>query len=219
MNDAKGGTSVFGLVKELGEEFKLFAKEEIQLAKTELSEKAAQFGRNTMALAIGGFIAYAGLILLLVGIGCVVAFGFQQLGLSTALAFAAGLGAVGLVIIAVGGGLVMKGAKAFSKQSLAPQRTMEALQKLKGSELAPEPKVPKPEETRTSSQIEESVLATENQMGQTLDELARRVTLRHARQVAQEEIELHPYRWGFVALGTGLASAFLLTRRLHAWKA
>jgi hypothetical protein len=110
----------------------------------------------------------------------------------------------------------MKGVKAFSKESLTPKRTIETLQYLKGTEVAcpaePAPKVK--EKTRTSEEIEASVLALETQMGETFEELADRVTLTHFRKQAEAEVRNHPYRWGLVAMGTGLAGSYLLKRKL-----
>ena len=72
----------------------------------------------------------------------------------------------------------------------------------------------KPEEKRTSKEIEASVLATENRMAATLDELADRVTLKEMRQKTKAEVASHPYRWGLVAAGCGAAGSFILKRKL-----
>ena len=53
----RNGSSLLGLVKELKHEVKIFIREEIQLAKTEIGEKISCFGGNSAAVAIGGFIA------------------------------------------------------------------------------------------------------------------------------------------------------------------
>jgi len=217
MRDSAGcRTSFFGLVKQLTQEVKTFVKEEARLAKTELAEKFAQLGRNAKPVAIGGFVAYAGLIVLLLAIGLLAGFAFEQLGLETLLAGAAGLGAVALLVLVIGVAFVLKGLKAFSRESLAPQRTIETLQNLKGEAARQEP--PPKEEKRTSQEIEESVLETEDRMAETLEELERRITLRHLRRKAQQEISSHPYRWGLVAVGTGLAGSFFLRRKRHRLK-
>jgi hypothetical protein len=50
-------------------------------------------------------------------------------------------------------------------------------------------------------------------MADTLSELGRRVSLTTARQHAVREIRAHPYRWGLVAMGTGLVGSFLLKKK------
>ena len=216
MRDSAGcRTSFFGLVKQLTQEVKTFVKEEARLAKTELAEKFAQLGRNAKPVAIGGFVAYAGLIVLLLAIGLLAGFAFEQLGLETLLAGAAGLGAVALLVLVIGVAFVLKGLKAFSRESLAPQRTIETLQNLKGEAARQEP--PPKEEKRTSQEIE-SGDERQHPAGETLEELERRITLRHLRRKAQQEISSHPYRWGLVAVGTGLAGSFFLRRKRHRLK-
>src|SRR4051812_36620668 len=61
--------SIIGLFKNLTGEFKTFIRQEVDLAKTEISEKVSMIGKNVASIAIGGFIAYAGLIVLLIGLG------------------------------------------------------------------------------------------------------------------------------------------------------
>src|SRR2546423_13671930 len=94
--------SVFGLAKEFTEEAKLFVKQEVQLAKTELAEKAGQMGKNAVSVAIGGFIAYAGVIVLLFGLGLFLGLAFQAMGLSPLFGCAIGIALVGLIVAGVG---------------------------------------------------------------------------------------------------------------------
>jgi hypothetical protein len=136
----------------------------------------------------------------------------QKLGLSPALAEFAGLGAVGLVVMATGAVLLLAGIKAIKTEPLAPKRTIETLEHLKGEEAAPKPEPKK--KGRSSAEIKASVLAKENEMAETLEELGDRVTLRHFRDQASQEVHAHPYRWGLVAMGAGLAGSYLVTRKV-----
>src|SRR5438874_4909209 len=106
-------TSIFALIGDLKDETKTFIKEEIQLAKTEISEKISCMGRNAVSLAIGGFIAYAGLIILLGGLGILLAFAFEKLGLDTALAGFIGFAIIGLVAAGVGYAFIGQALKSF----------------------------------------------------------------------------------------------------------
>jgi len=53
-------TSLFGLFGELKHETKSLIKEEVQLAKTEISEKISRAGKNSVSLAIGGSLLMQG---------------------------------------------------------------------------------------------------------------------------------------------------------------
>src|SRR5215218_1019317 len=133
-NASFAGTTIFGLIKELNHEVKDFIKEEVQLAKTELAEKLKKAGRNSIGLAIGGVLALVGLIVLLLGLGGLLGFVFQKLGMQPLLAAALGVAVLGLIVTAIGAVLALKGVKALSKESLAPQRTLKTLQAFKGTE-------------------------------------------------------------------------------------
>src|SRR5205085_8954638 len=53
------------LIGDLSREIATLARQEVALAKAELSEKAAVAARNAMYIAIGGLVAYAGFLVLL----------------------------------------------------------------------------------------------------------------------------------------------------------
>src|SRR3954465_10020515 len=53
------------LLRSLSHESTSLLQQEIELAKTELSDKAACVGRNVGYLAVGGMVAYAGVLVLL----------------------------------------------------------------------------------------------------------------------------------------------------------
>ena len=209
----RNGNSIIDLVKDITQQTRTLLREEAQLIKVELTEKAVCLGKNAVGVAIGGFVAYAGLIIFLGALGILVAWGLEQLGWAPALAEFAGLGIIAILVIATGAVLIMKGIRAFKTSSFAPKRTIETWQHLKGEEAGrkhlPEPK---PKE-RTSAEIEASVLATEQEMAETLEEIGDRVSLRHLREQATTEVRAHPYRWGLVAMGAGLAGSLFVKRK------
>jgi hypothetical protein len=100
---APSQTSLMGLMRNLLDDFKRLLGQEFELAKAELSEKLSAFGRNTVSIAVGGFVAYAGLIVLLMGLGWLVAWALQKAGLQPVLAGFIGLAGVGIVVAVVGG--------------------------------------------------------------------------------------------------------------------
>jgi len=211
----RNGSSLLGLVKELKDGVKIFIREEIQLAKTEMAEKISCFGGNSAAVGIGGFVAYAGLIILLAGLGAVLAFAFSRLGLDPLLAAFIGLAIIGLIATGAGAIMLMKGINGFKAQSFAPERTIESLQHLRGSK-SPEVQVKegKPKEKRSAQELEARVLETEDKMEETIEELGERVTLHHFRRQARLSVRSHPYRWGLVAAGCGAAGSYMLKKKL-----
>src|SRR5437867_3443870 len=114
-SSVQSSSSLAELIKEFREEAKTFVKQEVQLAKTEISEKIAGMRRNAVMLAIGGFVAYAGCIVLFGAIGVLLAAAFERIGLDPTLALCAGLGAVSLIVAVVGGIMIAKALAGFSK--------------------------------------------------------------------------------------------------------
>lgn len=204
-----------GLLKELTQQIKIFFRQEIQLATTEISEKLSSYGKDATLVAVGGFVAYSGLIILLAGLGLLLAFVLVGLGFEPLPSAFIGLGIMGLLVIAVGGLLLFKGIKAFSKESIVPRRTMETIHHLRGTEPPGRVERHEKEKKLTSEEIEARVLVTENIMAGTLADLTNKVSLTNVRRRARDEVEAHPYKWGLIAMGTGLASSFLLKRKLH----
>jgi hypothetical protein len=209
--------SIGGLFADLKQQTKTFLQEEIQLAKAELLEKTSKLGKDATLVAIGGFVAYAGVIVFLGGLGMVLAFAFERAGLHPALAAFLGLGIIGLIVTGAGVGVLLGGIKSAKKLSLKPQRTIETLQLLKGDRTLTAETPPEQHDepaSRSPEELEVSVLRTESEMADTLQELTDKVTLKEFRGKANTEIHEHPYRWGLVAIGLGLAGGYLIERNL-----
>jgi len=119
MQQARDDRSLGELFAELAQETATLARQEVQLAKTEMAQKAAQIGRNVGFLAIGGAVAYAGFLAILVAVIIVLAANGIPWWLSALL--------VGLVVAGVGYVLVQKGLTALKQQDLAPRETIESL--------------------------------------------------------------------------------------------
>ena len=209
------GSSILDLVKDLRQQFKTFVREEIHLAKAELSEKVSRMGKDSVNIAIGGFVAYAGLIVFLAGLGMLIAFALQKLDLNPFLSAFIGLGAIGFIVIAVGAIMLLGGLKALKKESLTPERTIDTLQRVKGTEHVAKPTEPKPKkDERSSEEIEKSVVKTESRMAETMEELGDRLTMTHLRHQANAHVHKHPYRWSLVAMGAGVCGSLLMKRKL-----
>jgi hypothetical protein len=123
--------SVSELIRELRDETTHLFKQEIHLAKTEVSEKLSLAGRSAAYLAAGGAVAYAGLIVLLIGLGALAAVGLDRAGLQTAVAAALGPILVGVIVALIGFLLLMKAKKNLSKEPLKPERTINSIKENK----------------------------------------------------------------------------------------
>lgn len=206
-----------GLIRELSQSVKTFIREEIKLATSEISEKISSYGRNATSVAIGGAVAYAGLIVLLGGIGFLVGWAFSKAHLDPVLANAIGLGGVGLVVVLIGAVLVLKGIKALSTSSIAPRRTIETIKHLKVKDTIDEPRaIPITRRTSTNlpaDELKAKVLATEDHIGATIGEIAYRTSPARLKNRADADIRTHPYTWGLAALGSGLVTSLLFLRK------
>jgi len=210
--------SFLNLVRDLNQEIRTFIRQEIKLAKTEVSEKLQYISRNSILLGIGAVTAYAGVIVLLIGLGFLAAWLIGKAGVAGLLACFLGLLFISLLVLAVGGGFVLKGVNAFRKESLAPNRTLVTLKDLRGQlpHQAPQTESPDGKEPKVSSaEMQAQVQATEGQMGETLDELARRLDPQYINEKVKRRIREKPLRAGLMAVGAGLVSGLMLRRRLR----
>ncbi|CAN5826724.1 phage holin family protein [soil metagenome] len=91
---------------------------EIELAKTEMSQKAARVGKNVGFLIAGGAVAYAGFLAL---IAATIA-GLAVLMPTWLAAFL-----VAIVVLAIGAVLVWSGLKTLQQESAVPERTLDTL--------------------------------------------------------------------------------------------
>jgi len=111
--------SIGELLGDLTRETTTLVREELRLAKLEMSEKAGRVGKDIAFLAAGGAVAYAGFLALL---GAVV-YALDAAGMPL---WGAAL-LVGVIVTAVGGFLVWKGIDALKREDLAPRQAIEAL--------------------------------------------------------------------------------------------
>jgi hypothetical protein len=118
MHQTKDERSLGQLFSELTQETGTLVRQEIALATTELSHKAARVGRQIGLVALGGAVAYAGFL-------AIVAAAALLLAEVVPLWVAALL--VGLVVAAVGYVLVRGSLAALRDLDLTPRQTMRTL--------------------------------------------------------------------------------------------
>ena|SRR4028118_1088207 len=122
--------SIGQLLKELRDETTTLLRQEVDLAKTEMSEKASRFGTNVGALAMGGAVLFLGALALLAA----VIYGLTSLldqFMSVGVAIWLAPLLVGLVLAGIGYSLTKKALDTLKQESLTPQKTTQSLQENK----------------------------------------------------------------------------------------
>lgn len=106
------------LFADLSRDTSALVRQEVALAKAEISEKASSVGKNVGFLAAGGAVAYAGFLAILAGIVFLLG-EIIPLWLSALL--------VGAIVAGVGYFLVQKGLEALKHQDLVPRQTVQTI--------------------------------------------------------------------------------------------
>ncbi len=119
--------SIADLLKELRDESSSLLRQEVALAKTEMAEKASAYGKHAAAVAVGGGVAYAGVLLLLAGATVALALLLDRVGLDAHAWWVAPL-IVGGIVAAVGYSMINKGVSTLKRQSPVPEKTVQSLQ-------------------------------------------------------------------------------------------
>jgi hypothetical protein len=119
--------SLPALIRELRDETTTLLRQEVQLAKAEMSEKASRLTRNAMYLVLGGMIAYAGLVVLLIAARDLLFVALSNNGVAAETALWVAPLIVGVLIGIIGWAMVAKGKRALAHEGIAPEKTIESL--------------------------------------------------------------------------------------------
>ena len=111
--------SLGDLFSDLSRETTTLVRQEVQLAKAELSQSATEAARGIGMLVAGGAVAYAGLLFVLLAI----VYGLIEAGWDAWLSALV----VGVVVVAIGAILVLRARESLKPANLAPRRTVETL--------------------------------------------------------------------------------------------
>ncbi|PTY06340.1 phage holin family protein [Opitutaceae bacterium EW11] len=123
--------SIPSLLKALRDETTTLLRQEVTLAKTELSEKVSVVVGNSVKLAIAGFVAYVGALVVLFALADLLAMLFVRAGVDADMATWLARAAVGLVVILVGWAMFVKAKKAISAENLVPEKTLQSVEENK----------------------------------------------------------------------------------------
>lgn len=115
-NDERSLGELFGdLARDMG----TLVSQELALARTELTEKATRVGKEIAMLAVGGLVAYAGLLAIIAAVIVLIADRGVPLWISALV--------VGLVVAGIGYLLVQRGISALRNEDFAPRQTIESI--------------------------------------------------------------------------------------------
>ena len=110
--------SIGELFADLASETSTLVRQEVTLAKVEMTQKASEAGKDVGFLAAGGAVAYAGLLVILAGIVLVLG-NLIPLWLSALF--------VGVVVALIGYFLVRSGLNRLKQVNPAPQETIQTV--------------------------------------------------------------------------------------------
>ena len=110
--------SLAGLLSELANETGTLVRQEIALFKAETSEKLGRLGVGAGAVAAGGLVAFSGWLAWMAA---------AILGLAHVVAPWLAALIIGIVVLAIGAGLLLFGRSRMAADALVPRRTLNSL--------------------------------------------------------------------------------------------
>ena len=130
-SDSSNPNSIPNLLRDLRDETTTLLRQEVALAKTEMKENVSRMGSHAAQIAVGGFVAYAGIIVLLIGIGHLLGALLIRAGLDEQVARWLAPSIVGLVVAIIGWMMLAKAKHAMAHDDLAPKQTIDSLRENK----------------------------------------------------------------------------------------
>jgi len=117
-SDMDSAPSIGDLFTGLTEDMGRLLRQEIELARIETMQKVNSAMRSVIVLAAGGFVAYAGVILLLIAVA---------IGLSNWMPLWVASLIVGVVALVVGAVLIGSGRSSLSNLTVVPENAVESI--------------------------------------------------------------------------------------------
>lgn len=117
--DATPEPTLGELFTSLTEDFSTLVRSEIKLAKAETMESVSTATRGAGMMAAGGFVAYAGLLIVLMGIAVLVGQAIGSYWLGALL--------IGVLTLGVGAVIFFSGRSAIKEVNLTPDKTIESI--------------------------------------------------------------------------------------------
>jgi hypothetical protein len=117
-NSTTDSSSLGTLFSELSTDLSTLVRQEIELARTETTEKVSTAARSAGALVAGGLIAYAGVIVVLIAVAILLG---EIMPLWLAMLI------VGLVVLVIGAIMAISGKNKLANLNVVPEKTVETL--------------------------------------------------------------------------------------------
>lgn len=122
MRELVDDRSLGDLFNQLKDQTRTLVSQEVRLAKAEATEKGKQAGKAVGFVAVGGFVIYAGLLAIIVGIILILA--------QVVPAWVAAL-VVGIIVALIGYLVLQKGLSDLKADKLKPEKTMATMRENK----------------------------------------------------------------------------------------
>lgn len=126
-NPVRRDPSIIQMVKDLRNDAMTLVRQEVALARKEMTRKVAGLGRNAVFLAVGALVGLYGLFFILLALNNLLFAGLAKAGFSGPVSnwFAPVLLGMGLGIVALI--FALKGLKSMRQASAVPEKTMETI--------------------------------------------------------------------------------------------
>jgi len=125
------GLGVRYLLRQLRDEITLMMRQELALARAELAYKGKKYLRNVIYIAVGGALAYAGLIFVLLAATFGVMVGLAAAGVAANIHSWLAALLVGAAVLLVGYVMLHKGIRTLRRETPMPEKTMQTLEESK----------------------------------------------------------------------------------------
>jgi hypothetical protein len=119
--------SVSDLIKDLRDETVIMMRQQIELAKSETSEKFSRTINNTFSLATGGIVLYTGALFILTSLTFLGFVGLIAAGVAPGIAMWLMPLITGVVVAAIGGFMVSKAINTLKHTPIVPERMVNTL--------------------------------------------------------------------------------------------
>jgi ABC-type multidrug transport system fused ATPase/permease subunit len=117
-NNDSSQASMGRLFRDLANDLSELTRKEIQLAQTEMTEKVSHASKAVISMAAGGFVAYAGLLVLMAA---------AVLGLATYMPYWLSAVIVGGLALIIGLIMLQSGRSALQQTNITPEKTVDSL--------------------------------------------------------------------------------------------
>ena len=128
-NPDTGGESLPSLIGRLGEDIVTLLETKLGLLKLEIKEDVNAYLRGLVSIGVGGIVAVVGFSLLNVAIAFLVSALFEDTLLIQPVKYALGFIITGVIYLVIGAAVIIRAKDRLAKQNLAPERSIEELEK------------------------------------------------------------------------------------------